>query len=55
MYPKPTVPGVIGGGAIIPVTGFFTGSLIIMAVIFIILGGVLVRMSYLKRAEARET
>ncbi len=52
MYGKPIGPGMIGGGAALPVTGFYAGSLMIMALILLILGGVLIRMSYLKRTAA---
>ena len=52
MYGKPIGPGVIGGGAALPVTGFYTGSALILALVLLIAGGVLIRMSYLKRAAA---
>jgi len=50
MYGKPIGPGVIGAGAALPVTGFYLGSAMLIALVLLILGGVLVRISYLRRS-----
>ncbi|MDQ6874671.1 MAG: hypothetical protein M3042_06355 [Actinomycetota bacterium] len=47
MYGKP--PILIGGG--LAVTGFYTGMYVIAAVVALIIGGVLLRMSRVKRAH----
>lgn len=52
MYGKTLGTGVIGGGAALPVTGFYTGSAVILAFVLLIAGGVLIRISYLKRTAA---
>ncbi len=54
MYGKPIGPGVIGGGAALPVTGFYTGTAILLALVLLVAGGVLIRMSYLKHSAASE-
>lgn len=48
MYAKPMVPGIVGGAAVLPVTGFYTGFVLLLAVAFVIVGAVVVRAGYLR-------
>jgi hypothetical protein len=47
---------VLGGAtaAALPLTGFYTGMGVVLALILLVLGGVLVRIGYLKRSDSGE-
>lgn len=49
MYGKP-IPPMAGGG--LAVTGFYTGSAIIIGILLLIIGLVLLRISYFRRHPA---
>ncbi len=48
---------VLAGGTVaaLPLTGFYTGMAVILAVILLVLGGVLVRISYLKHRASTDS
>jgi len=48
MYGKPVPP--IGGG--LAVTGFYTGSAIVITIVLLIVGAVLIRISYMRQHPA---
>lgn len=52
MYGRPTPP-IMGGG--LAVTGFYTGSAIIIGIVLLIIGAVLIRMSYMRQHPADST
>lgn len=49
MYGRP-IPPIAGGG--LAVTGFYTGSAIIIGILLLIIGIVLLRISYFRRHPA---
>jgi len=48
---------VLGGGTVaaLPLTGFYTGFALVLALILLVLGAILVRVSYLKRTAAKDS
>jgi hypothetical protein len=52
MYGKVAGAGTV---AALPLTGFYTGMALVLALVLLVLGAVLVRISYLKRSASRES
>ncbi len=52
MYGRPMGPGIVGGGVGLSVTGFYAGTAMIVALVLVVLGAALVRVSYMKRRAA---